>query len=128
MFLDDTKILYQIKGKDNTEKVYSSKGEKRNYNLVILVNESSASASELISASLKEGYGAILVGTTTYGKGTVQQTMSLEDGSMIKYTTNTWLTPNGNSINEVGITPDYIIEQTDGDNQLAKAIEILDVN
>lgn len=54
--------------------------------------------------------------------------MSLEDGSMIKYTTNTWLTPNGNSINEVGITPDYIIEQTDGDNQLAKAIEILDVN
>lgn len=128
MFLDDTKILYQIKGKDNTEKVYSSKGEKRNYNLVILVNESSTSASELISASLKEGYGAILVGTTTYGKGTVQQTMSLEDGSMIKYTTNTWLTPNGNSINEVGITPDYIIEQTDGDNQLAKAIEILDVN
>ena len=82
----------------------------------------------MISASLKEGYGAILVGTTTYGKGTVQQTMSLEDGSMIKYTTNTWLTPNGNSINEVGITPDYIIEQTDGDNQLAKAIEILDVN
>ena len=83
---------------------------------------------------MKEKYGAILVGKTTYGKGTVQSTANLSDGTMIKYTIQEWLTPNGNSINGKGIKPDYEVDLSkeyknnptnDNDNQLQKAIEIL---
>ena len=75
-----------------------------------------------------------MVGTNSYGKGTVQQTKKLLDGSMIKYTTQKWLTPNGNFIDEVGVTPTNIVELSEAyktnpsfenDNQLKEALKLL---
>ena len=89
-----------------------------------------------MAAALRENNGAIIVGVTTYGKGKVQQTMNLEDGSMVKYTSAYWLTPSGKCIDKVGLVPDYkaeIEEYTDEngnvieirDKQFDKSIEIL---
>jgi len=132
-FLDGTNVIYQIESKTKTTKYYSKGKETKKYPIVLLVDGDSASASEMMTAALKESYGALVVGTTTYGKGTVQE---LQDSNERQYkiTTKKWLTPNGNWINEVGITPDYeveldekyYIEPTDeNDNQLQKALELL---
>ena len=80
------------------------------------MNSGSASASEILTAALKESYGATLLGTKSYGKGTVQETEELNTGGMIKYTTAYWLTPNGNKINGVGINPDIEIKGSYIDN------------
>ena len=87
------------------------------------------------SRNRKESYGATIVGETSFGKGKVQQTMQLDDGSMVKYTSAYWLTPNGTCIDGIGISPDYYIlneevtdengEVTIPDAQLNKAIEVL---
>lgn len=78
--------------------------------VLVLVNEYTASAAEVFAALLKESLGATVVGKTTYGKGTVQTPYSFSDGSIIKYTIAEWLTTNGNSINGVGIKPDVEVE------------------
>ena len=92
------------------------------------------SASEILTAALKESYGAILVGMKSFGKGRVQQTSKLSDDSLIKYTTAKWYTPSGDSIDGIGLTPGIMVELTeeyvknpcdDTDAQLQKAIEIL---
>ena len=93
----------------------------------------SASASEILAAALKDSYGATIVGVTSYGKGLVQQTYDLSDGSMAKYTSARWLRPNGECINGIGIKPDYEVAKEELydeagnpiDNQLQKAIEVL---
>lgn len=77
--------------------------------IIIIVNENSASASEVLTAAIKENNGATILGVTTYGKGTVQQQHAFSDGSALKYTVAEWLTPNGNHINGVGITPDEVV-------------------
>lgn len=79
--------------------------------IVILVNENTASAAEVLTAAIQENIGATVVGVTTYGKGTVQQQQPFSDGAALKYTVAEWLTPNGNKIHEVGITPDLVVEQ-----------------
>ena len=108
--------------------------EKRKYPVAVLINGASASASEILAAAIKESYGGFVVGTNSYGKGSVQQTTTLTDGSMIKYTVQNWLTPDGNWINEVGVEPTDVIEMNssyidnptiENDNQLNKAIELL---
>lgn len=132
MFLEKEKIIYSLQEKDKTQTYKDTTSEKRDYPVVVLINEYSASASEILTSALKESYNATLVGKKSYGKGKVQQTLNLEDGSMAKYTTAKWLTPNGKCIDGVGITPDYEINldvdennQTIVDTQLNKAIEIL---
>lgn len=132
MFLEKGKIIYSLQEKDKTQTYKDNTSEKRDYPVVVLINEYSASASEILTSALKESYNATLVGKKSYGKGKVQQTLNLEDGSMAKYTTAKWLTPNGKCIDGVGITPDYEIDldvdennQTIVDTQLNKAIEIL---
>lgn len=132
MFLEKEKIIYPLQEKDKTQTYKDTTSEKRDYPVVVLINEYSASASEILTSALKESYNATLVGKKSYGKGKVQQTLNLEDGSMAKYTTAKWLTPNGKCIDGVGITPDYEIDldvdennQTIVDTQLNKAIEIL---
>ncbi len=131
LLLEKGKIIYSLEGKDNTEIYRDQTDEKRTYPIVVLVNESSASASEVLAASLKDSYGATLVGQITYGKGRVQQAKTLEDGSMVKYTTARWLRPTGECIDEYGLTPDYIeeiVKNEDGtytDNQYEKAKELL---
>ena len=115
----------------NSKKFYSDETkEKRDYKISILINGSSASASEILAAALKESYGATLVGTRSYGKGTVQETSDLSTGAMVKYTTGYWLTPKGNNINTKGLTPDieddtvYSDDITyENDKALQKAIE-----
>lgn len=78
--------------------------------IILLVNENSASASEVLTAAIKENIDATIVGVTTYGKGTVQQQHAFSDGSALKYTVAEWLTPNGNHINGVGISPDVEVD------------------
>ncbi len=127
MFLEKGKTIYSLEEKNGNTVFKDETNEKRDYKIVILMNESSASASEVLIAALKESYGAITVGTRSYGKGKVQQTRNLEDGSMVKYTSAKWLTPNGECIDGFGIKPDYEIEKemnSSFDEQLEKAIEL----
>ena len=127
LFVEKGKVIYQLKYRDGRiEKVESISSNKRNYKVVVLINEGSASASEILALALKENYDATLVGKRSFGKGTVQDTSILSNGSMIKYTSAYWLSPSGKSINGVGIEPDVIVDQSkEGDTQLDKAIETI---
>ena len=94
-------------------KVYvGSDTEKKEFDTVVLVNQSSASASEVLAAALQENDCALLLGTRSYGKGTIQSINDLQTGGMIKYTVGFYLTPNGSNINGIGLTPDVQVENT----------------
>ncbi len=124
LFLDKGQIIYQLKNRNEIVSKYESKSNKIKTfkKIVVLVNESTASASEVLTLALKENLNAIVVGKKTFGKGTVQDKSTLSNGSIVKFTTSYWLSPNGNSINKVGIVPEY---EVDGEEeQLNKAIEI----
>ena len=134
MFLDKSNVIYQFKEKEKIVKYYSLTNEKREYPIVILVNGNTASAAELMTAALKEKYNAYVIGTKTYGKGTAQKIVSLENGEKFKITVNEWLTAEGNAINKEGITPNKEIENDEeyyknpseeNDAQLKTAIEYL---
>lgn len=131
MFLEKGKIIYQLEDPKGTIKKKDTTKEKRTYKVAVLINSSSASASEILASAIKESYkDGLVVGTKSYGKGTVQETKKLLDGSMIKYTTQKWLTPNGNYINEKGVEPTNEVELSEeyyqnpteeNDNQLNEA-------
>ena len=101
----------------------------------MLVNEGSASSSEILSAGIKDNNGGPLVGVTTYGKGIIQTVEQLTDGSGIKLTILQYYSPNGSVIHKQGIEPDYVVELTEdcydeegnlvNDLQLQKALELL---
>ncbi|NRD76664.1 PDZ domain-containing protein [Bacillus sp. BRMEA1] len=111
-FVPKNKPYVQIEKRDGKkEGFYSSLTKKKDYPVVVLVNKGSASASEILAGALKEADGYKLVGETTFGKGTVQQPVSMGDGSTIKLTLFKWLTPNGNWIHKKGIKPDVAIKQ-----------------
>ncbi len=93
-------------------KVYKAKGIQKKYNVVILVNGMSASASEVLTAALVDNGAAKSVGQKTFGKGTVQTLSYTPDGGMMKYTSAYYLTPNGENINKVGITPTVTVENS----------------
>jgi len=133
LFIGKNKVLYSLEYKDS-EKVVKAKSESsRNYPIVVLVNEYTASASEVLALALKEEYGATLIGQKTFGKGKVQVTSTLSDDTMIKYTTAKWYSPNHNNIDEQGITPgiivnqsrEFILTKTGKDLQLEKALEFI---
>ena len=130
LFFDKDTVLYQIQDKKSTTKYSAKRSDKRDYPVVVLTNHGSASASEILASCFKERYkDATIVGTTTYGKGTVQKTGSLSDGSSYKFTTQKWLTSKGKWINEKGVTPDVEVElgdNLDEDLQLNEAIKILE--
>lgn len=131
LFLEKGKTIYSLEGKDGVTTYKDETDEKRDYPVILLINENTASASEVLAAALQDSYGAKLVGKISYGKGKVQQTKQLEDGSMVKYTSARWLTPEGECIDGFGLAPHYeedIVQNEDGtytDNQLNKAIELL---
>ncbi len=134
LFTKKNKIIYQISKKGSIKKVKDKTKESRDYDVVVLINRSSASAAEVLSSALKYSYGAKLVGTTTYGKGTVQSSYKLDNGATLKYTTQKWLTAKGTWINSKGVNPDYEVvldeeyyedRNEEKDNQLQKAIEVL---
>ena len=134
MFLEKGKIIYSLENKDGIENFKDETSEKRNYKITVLINKSSASASEILAASLKYSYGASLLGETSYGKGKVQEKATLTDGTTVKYTTAKWLTPNGDCIDGVGLTPDtelvldtsiYNSDDITTDNQVMMALNQL---
>ena len=126
LFLKKGEVIYSLNEQSGTKVTYDETEESRNYKIFVLVNEGSASASEILAAALQDSYGAILVGTTTYGKGKVQKTNKMNDGTMYKYTSAKWLTPKGECIDGVGLKPDIEISNGDEllkDLVLEKAIE-----
>lgn len=111
MFLNDGDTIMQVQEKDADPYVYEASDAdygdfQVDEDVVLLVNEGSASASEILAAALQESAGITVVGSQTFGKGTVQNIFSLESDSELKITTAKWLTPNGTWINETGVTPD----------------------
>lgn len=127
MFLKKGQVIYQLSDKKKTTKEKDKTKEHRSYPVAVIVNQYSASASEILTAAIKESYKGYVVGTKTYGKGTVQKVKYLKDGTMIKYTVQKWLTPKGNWINKKGITPTNIVKVTDikKDEQLEYTTDIL---
>lgn len=129
-------VIYEVDKNGNEEAEISENNPIINMPVVILTNENTASASEILAGSLKDYGKATIVGTTTYGKGVIQQILTFKDGSGLKITTEEYQTPNHNKINKIGIEPDEVVELPDTvenkldvpeeqDTQLQKAIEIL---
>ncbi len=107
VFVDDKKPIYQEEAKGKIlNKTFGSK-EKIDIDTVILINENSASASELLASAFNEINNSQLIGTKTFGKGVAQTQYKMSDGDVLKYTYAKWLTPDGNWINEVGIQPTH---------------------
>lgn len=123
LFIEKGKNIYQIKYRDGKVIEYkAADGIYRNYDkIAVLINENSASASEIFALAIKESANGKIVGVKSYGKGTVQETVSLESGAMAKYTSAYWYSPKGNSINKKGIEPDIVEKNID--KQIDKAIE-----
>lgn len=120
-------------GQDKDKKYYKTEGNANfsEYPIVVLINQGSASASEILAGALRDNRNVKLIGEKSFGKGSVQEVLNLKDGSMLKITIAKWLTPNGSSISELGLTPDIKVELTDKDfedqkdPQLDKAFEII---
>ena len=127
-------LIVYTEDKYGNRKEYTCDGEHElEVPLVVLVNQYSASASELLAGAIQDYNKGTVIGTTTYGKGIVQQIHSLDDGTALKLTVSAYYTPSGRNIHGVGIEPDIELEydyeaaQAEGiDNQVEKAIEILE--
>ena len=130
-FIKKGEMLYQLKTKDEIEKIYDKTEDKRNYKVAVLVNGGSASASELLASCMKDTYKAYTVGTVTYGKSKVQKTQDLSNGATIKFTFQEWLMPSGESVGGKGMEPEYVVpyEASDTeheyDSQMQKALDLL---
>jgi carboxyl-terminal processing protease len=112
-FLPAKKLVVYIKGRAGDKIEYFTEGEVPSYidlPMVVLVNQGSASASEIVAGAMKDWNRAIIVGVQTFGKGSVQTLIPLSDGSGLRLTTAKYYTPNGTSIQNVGITPDIIVK------------------
>jgi carboxyl-terminal processing protease len=127
--------IVSIRYKNKPLETYSSTLAKAPYKIVMLVNEGSASASEIMAAAIKESNTGKLIGTKTYGKGTVQTVLTLTDGSGLKITIANYLTPKGFSLDGVGIMPDFEVQNTTTDaiNEYApinvgKSVKLKDVS
>lgn len=127
-------MIVYTEDKYGNRKEYTCDGDREfDLPLAVLVNEYSASASEILAGAVQDYKTGTLIGTTTYGKGIVQQIQRLEDGTAIKLTISAYYTPLGRNIHGIGITPDIELEydyeayEAEGiDNQVEKAIEILE--
>lgn len=134
VFLEDERILIE-RFSDGKEQIYETEGRPEvdaRLPIVVLVNEGSASASEIVAGALQDAGRAVLIGTTTFGKGSVQLPHTLSDGSLMRVTIARWFTPADRSIDGTGLEPDIAVEVTpeqdeaDEDPQLDRAIELLE--
>ena len=130
MLLDKGQTIISTVDKDDKKEItYSKKSTIFTMPITVLVNENSASASEILACSLKDNERAKIIGTKTYGKGIIQTLLSLTDGSGLKITTEEYYTPSHNKIHKVGLVPDEEVEENteneDNDTQLNKAIELI---
>ena len=128
-------VVTESYGPNIPDDIYRSKGYDvfgSNLKMMILVDQGTASAAEILSGALQENGIAKLVGTRTFGKGCVQELLPMSSSTSLKVTVARWLTPNGTSISDNGLTPDYPVAVTDADiaagkdPQMAKAISLLD--
>lgn len=132
LFLNKDRVIYQLEKNGKKTKYYSEGNITKTYPIIFIGNGATASASEVFIISLKDNLNAKLVGTKTYGKGTVQEMINMENGDQYKFTTKKWLSPKGTWVNDTeGIVPDVEIELSDkyfdkptkeNDNQLQRAI------
>lgn len=137
LFTSKDSTLLITKDKHDNESVSKAKRDKAiELPIIVLTNENTASASEILAGALKDNNVAKIVGTTTFGKGVIQELLTMKDGTGLKLTTNEYYTPNRNKINKVGIEPDEKVELPEEyrnilsvpkevDTQLNKAIELL---
>lgn len=125
-------LIVSVRGRAETQSMdYYATGNGRfhDYPLVVMVNRGSASASEVVAEALQDNKRAAILGTQTFGKGSVQTIIRLEDGSGLKLTTAKFYAPSGRSINEVGVVPDIIVQNKENrDFQLERAVELLRVS
>ncbi|MBQ8556263.1 MAG: S41 family peptidase [Clostridia bacterium] len=135
IFLEKGTLCY-LEYKDGTREYYRTTAGKLEVPLVVLMNENSASSSEILAGALKDRADATIVGVQSYGKGIVQTVVPMEDGAGMQMTIAQYYTPNGNAVHNVGITPDVEIPLPQGDNgmyefgdladpQLARALEVM---
>jgi carboxyl-terminal processing protease len=133
-FLERGQIVTAEDFNKKKETIYfKAEGNSRllNYPIVVIVNQGTASASEILAAALRDNRGVKIVGETSFGKGSVQELENLSKKSSLKITVANWLTPKGRQINSIGLEPDVKVEMTDEDYeqnrdpQLEKALEIL---
>lgn len=127
LFLNECEVV-SVKNAKGEETVHNAAAGADNLPLIVLVNQNSASASEILAGALQDNGRAILVGEKTFGKGLVQTVYPLINGGALKLTTQKYFTPKGTDINEIGINPDYIVknpDKSDQDLQLERAIELL---
>ena len=120
-------ITYTVDKNNKKEYIYSD-SKCVDMPIVVIVNENSASASEITAAAIKDADNGKVVGTTSYGKGLVQEFKSLRDGTYVKVTISEYFSPNGNKINKIGVEPDCVVEddpETEADEQLDKAVEVI---
>lgn len=122
-FLSADEHILWVESKDGEDVYDATNTNPYAYPLVVLVNENSASASEILSCALQDNDRATLVGTTTYGKGIIQTVYSLGDGAAIKVTTAEYLSPDKNKIHEIGVTPDVEIELGSDDISLIYSLD-----
>ncbi|HEY4552458.1 MAG TPA: S41 family peptidase, partial [Bacillaceae bacterium] len=114
LFVPKGEMLFQVAYKNGSKEEFVAKGGKKiDVPTVVLIDNGSASASEILAAAMSESAGISLVGEQSFGKGTVQTSEEFTDGSNIKYTMAKWLTPKGNWIHEKGIAPDYKVAMPD---------------
>ena len=138
LFLDESQIKYQLEKNNSKRSIYSNGSGNKKYSIILLGDEASASASEVLISSLKENLGLTFIGKKTYGKGTVQELVTLSDGTQYKFTTQKWLTPKGNWINDTeGIEPDILVDldskyyetySDEDDTQLQRALQYIKDN
>ena len=129
-FLQDGLVLYQVDAKGSrTDWGVKAGGRAKDVPMVVLVNEFSASASEVFAGAIMDHGRAIVIGETTFGKGSVNNLWPLTDGSGVNFTIAHWFTPKGTLIEGSGITPDVVLEEAPDDSrdiQLDRAVEILE--
>ncbi|MDP2929472.1 MAG: S41 family peptidase [Candidatus Omnitrophota bacterium] len=128
-FIPKDKIIVSTKSRSPSQNaVYRSAGilAHREYPLVVLVNEGSASASEIVAAAIQDNKRGVVLGAKTFGKGFVQTVIPLKDNSALKLTTASYLTPCGTSINKQGIIPDVVVEQEDLEEQKESSSDIFE--
>ena len=134
-FLNKEQIMYKFDQNGETTVTYGTGKENKKYEIILLGDEASASASEVLIAGLRENLGSKFIGKKTYGKGTVQELVTLSNGTQYKITVKKWLTPKGNWINDTeGVLPDIEVEldkkyyetyKNEDDTQLQRAIQYI---